>query len=70
MGGGGGYKQMAETDVLSRDNRSSTDSNELKDRGCIEMESDIADVNMTPMPPPLRPMRGNEWKRLPSEGHL
>ena len=53
---------MAETDVLSRDNRSSTDSNELKDTGCIEMESDRADLNMSPMPPLLRPMRGTSGR--------
>ena len=61
--GGGRYKQITETDVLSFDNRSSTDSNELNGRGCMEMESDSADLNMIAMPPPLRPMRGNEWKR-------
>ena len=58
--GGGRYKQITETDVLSFDNRSSTDSNELNG---MEMESDSADLNMIAMPPPLRPMRGNEWKR-------
>ena len=62
-GGGGRYKQITETDVLSFDNRSSTDSNELNGRGSMEMESDSADLNMIAMPPPLRPMRGNEWKR-------
>ena len=60
---GGRYKEITDTDVLSFDNRSSTDSNELKGRGCMEMESDSADLNMIAMPPPLRPMRGNEWKR-------
>ena len=59
--GGGRYKRITETDVLSWDNRSSTDSNGLNGRGCLEMESDRAD--MVAMPPPLRPMRGNEWKR-------
>ena len=53
--------------MLSFDNRSSTDSNELNGRGCMEMESDSADLNMIATP------AVDAWERMEevaTGGHL